>query len=102
MVLLKDHEEHLDRLPLKRQVHLAADVARVAAAIRTVFAPQRINYECLGNAEPHVHWHVIPRHADDPQPKATIWVRPHEEREVRASDAEREDRVRRLRAVLGT
>lgn len=100
VLLLKTHEEHLDRLPPERQQRLAADLARVAAAVRAVFAPRRINYECLGNVQPHVHWHVIPRHADDPQPDAAVWVRPAAERERRASVVERDHRVARLRAAL--
>jgi diadenosine tetraphosphate (Ap4A) HIT family hydrolase len=33
----------------------------------------RINYECLGNQVAHVHWHVIPRHASDPDPRNAVW-----------------------------
>ena len=101
VLLLKDHEEHLDLLPLARQERLARDLARMAAAVRAAFRPRRLNYECLGNVQPHVHWHVIPRHGDDPQPDAAVWVRPAAEREARVSDAERDERVGRLREALG-
>ena len=101
ILLLKTHEEHLDRLPVARQERLAGDLARVATAVREVFRPKRLNYECLGNVQPHVHWHVIPRHADDPQPDAAVWVRPAVEREAGIPDAERDERVRKLRKALG-
>ena len=101
ILLLKTHEEHLDRLPAERQMRLAGDLARLASAVRTVFDPKRLNYECLGNVQPHVHWHVIPRHEDDPQPDAAVWVRPAAEREAGISDAERDERVRKLRSALG-
>jgi diadenosine tetraphosphate (Ap4A) HIT family hydrolase len=78
--VLREHVEHLDDLPLDAQREVFDEVARVARAIRRVFptsgaggAPPRINYECLGNVTPHVHWHVIPRHASDPTPRATVW-----------------------------
>lgn len=28
----------------------------------------------LGNAEPHLHWHLFPRHADDPRPGGPPWL----------------------------
>ncbi len=99
-LLLKDHHEHLADLPIERQTRLFTDVARVARAIRVVTAPRRLNYECLGNVLAHVHWHIIPRHADDPQPHDTIWVRPAEERTDRGDPAARADLVTRLRAAL--
>lgn len=83
VVVLKDHAEHLAALPVARQVRLWEDVAQVAAAITRAFSPRRINYECLGNVVGHVHWHVIPRYAEpiDPDPRATVWVRPATERD---------------------
>ena len=80
VLVLKEHAEHLADLPVDRQRRVFGEVARVAAAIRAVFpasgpggGPPRINYECLGNVVAHVHWHVIPRHADDPTPRAPVW-----------------------------
>jgi len=73
VLLLKEHVEHLAELPVARQARVFEDVARVAAAQRKVFGPVRINYECLGNQVAHVHWHVIPRHADDPDPRNPVW-----------------------------
>ncbi len=78
VLLLKNHAEHLADLDGARQQRLWGEVARVADAVRAAVNPARINYECLGNVVPHVHWHVIPRFAPplDPDPRATVWVRP--------------------------
>lgn len=80
VLVLREHAEHLGELSIERQKRIFGDVARVAGAIRSEFAttgagggPVRINYECLGNQAAHVHWHVIPRHADDPDPRNAIW-----------------------------
>lgn len=73
VLVLKEHVEHLAEMPVERQTRLFGEVARVAAAVRLVVGPVRINYECLGNVVGHVHWHVVPRHADDPTPRATVW-----------------------------
>lgn len=80
VLLVKEHVEHLAELTRERQGRVFDDVARVAGAIRAVFpasgrggGPPRINYECLGNVAAHVHWHVIPRHGDDPAPAGPVW-----------------------------
>lgn len=80
VLILKGHEEHVAALSEARRGAMWADVCDVAAAIRRVFprsgaggGPPRINYECLGNLVPHIHWHVIPRHGDDPEPTNAVW-----------------------------
>ena len=101
ILLLKDHHEHVDTLPVERQRRLWDDVTRVAAALRRETAPLRINVACLGNFVPHVHWHVIPRYADDPEPANPIWVRPLSERRVRLGVDDREALIGALRRALG-
>lgn len=73
VLFLKEHAEHLADLPPADQARVFEDAVRVAGALRRVFGPVRINYECLGNLVPHVHWHVIPRHPDDPDPHKPVW-----------------------------
>jgi diadenosine tetraphosphate (Ap4A) HIT family hydrolase len=101
ILYLKDHEEDLTALSFDRQGRLWDDVARVAAALRRQLAPERINYACLGNMLRHIHWHVTPRYADDPEPQHPIWVRPLAERRLVLPGAERVELVKRLRAALG-
>lgn len=100
ILLLKDHAEHLADLPVDRQTNLFADVAHAAAAVRHAFAPVRINYECLGNGLPHIHWHVIPRYAWDPQPGWPVWVRPVEERAVGVEPDRLRTLVTRMQSTL--
>jgi diadenosine tetraphosphate (Ap4A) HIT family hydrolase len=56
-------------------------MALVAEAMFRAFRPAKLNYELLGNTEPHLHWHLIPRYRDDPKPKIPVWENP----EFRAS-----------------
>ena len=102
ILLLKDHCEHLAELPIERQLRLFNDVAHVAAALRAEFEPVRINYECLGNLMHHIHWHVIPRYADDPDPLRPIWLRPEEELQVGVGPSRLETLVERMRKALDT
>jgi diadenosine tetraphosphate (Ap4A) HIT family hydrolase len=100
VLVLKEHAEHLADLPLSRQAQIFSEVSRVAAAIRRVFGPIRINYECLGNVVGHVHWHVIPRHADDPSPRTTVWTWDPALRRGSTSDLDRTNLRERLRQEL--
>lgn len=40
----------------------------VGRAIERAFGPVKLNYDLLGNSVPHLHFHVVPRYADDPRP----------------------------------
>jgi diadenosine tetraphosphate (Ap4A) HIT family hydrolase len=33
-----------------------------------------MNYELLGNQVPHLHWHLFPRYADDPDRLKPVWL----------------------------
>ena len=101
ILYLKDHEEQLPALSLDRQARLWDDVARVADALTKEVAPLRLNYACLGNLLHHLHWHVIPRYAEDPEVQHPIWVRPLSERKVALAVDARHDLLSRLQKRLG-
>jgi diadenosine tetraphosphate (Ap4A) HIT family hydrolase len=48
-------------------------VYAVESALRARLTPSKMNLASLGNATPHVHWHVIPRFADDSHFPQPIW-----------------------------
>ncbi len=98
-LFFKDHREHLHELDRHVQARLWEDVMDVSDAIVRAFRPTRLNYENLGNVVGHVHWHVIPRYLapQDPDPGATVWVRPDAERDCGVSDEQRFEFIERLR-----
>jgi diadenosine tetraphosphate (Ap4A) HIT family hydrolase len=49
------------------------EVMRAAEAINDTFQPAKMNFSCYSNAEPHVHWHIVPRYDDDPHPGRNPW-----------------------------
>jgi diadenosine tetraphosphate (Ap4A) HIT family hydrolase len=65
--------EMTDLTPPDRQQFMAA-VFAVEAALRASIAPFKLNLASLGNLTPHLHWHVIPRFADDPAFPKPIWA----------------------------
>jgi diadenosine tetraphosphate (Ap4A) HIT family hydrolase len=52
------------------------EMARVAEATFRAFNPRKLNYELLGNSVAHLHWHLFPRYADDPNPQWPVWNNP--------------------------
>lgn len=100
-LVLRRHVEHLGELSIVEQGQVFEEVAAVGGAIRAVYGGVRLNYECLGNVCPHVHWHVVPRHGNDPTPRATVWGWPARELAGEATRAERETLAARLRGAMG-
>jgi len=68
------HVAEFSDLDAAQQRHLMQVVATVERVMRRVMTPQKINLASLGNQVPHVHWHVIPRYADDAHFPAPIWA----------------------------
>lgn len=56
----------LNALPPESRVHFLSDMAMLGDALLDVTGAARINYEMLGNLEPALHAHVIPRYDDEP------------------------------------
>jgi diadenosine tetraphosphate (Ap4A) HIT family hydrolase len=75
-------------------------MASVAQAVFEAFKPRKLNYELLGNGAPHLHWHLFPRHADDPRPKGPVWEDEEFLRLVHAGAQEEPEQVEALKARL--
>lgn len=77
-VILREHATELFHLTPAIRTALLEDVCRAAEALERAFRPTKINYAVLGNQSPHIHWHLIPRHAGDPAWPRPVWSHPHE------------------------
>lgn len=56
----------LNDLDEEGRVAFLRDMARLGDAILGVTGAARVNYEILGNSEPELHAHVIPRYRTEP------------------------------------
>ena len=75
-VILNRHaKEMADLSPTERQ-QLMRVVFAVEQTLTRLMHPDKINLASLGNVVPHVHWHVIPRFADDAHFPQPIWATP--------------------------
>lgn len=73
-VIWKQHVKEMTDLTLAEQQHLFHWVMLTEQALREVMQPTKINLASLGNVVPHLHWHVIPRFADDAHFPSPIWA----------------------------
>ena len=98
-VILKRHAREMSDLEPAERDGLMAVVFAVEAAVRETMQPDKMNLASLGNMTPHVHWHVIPRYADDRHFPGPVWAQPRRER---SPSPQREERAARLAAALAS
>ncbi|MDP1923276.1 MAG: HIT family protein [Thiobacillus sp.] len=72
-VILNTHVKEMTDLPPIKQAAVMRVVFAAEAVLREVMQPDKINLASLGNVVPHLHWHVIPRFADDPHFPNPVW-----------------------------
>lgn len=72
-VIWTEHVREMSDLDGAQQNLLMAVVFAVEGVVRQLFNPDKINLASFGNMVPHVHWHIIPRWADDPHFPQPIW-----------------------------
>lgn len=73
-VIWNDHMKEMTDLPVVDRSTLMAAVCKVESIVRAVMQPEKINLASLGNMTPHLHWHVIPRYADDAHFPSPVWA----------------------------
>ncbi|HKV55330.1 MAG TPA: HIT family protein [Candidatus Binataceae bacterium] len=100
VLFAKRHVTELHAMPRGEAHELLDELLAVGRSLAEILKPLKLNYECLGNQEPHVHWHVFPRYAEDPLRQAPIWVRPEAERKVSLEDSARRQLIAGIRAEL--
>lgn len=102
ILFAKDHATELYLMPADSARTLFDEVRLTAEAIATVVKPWKMNYECLGNSVPHVHWHLFPRQANeaDDLKRGPIWLRPESERKVLLDENDRRALIASLRKEL--
>ncbi|KGF79095.1 histidine triad (HIT) protein [Massilia sp. JS1662] len=76
-VIWKDHVREVSDLADADRLLLNDAVYKLELAVREVMQPLKVNVASLGNVVPHLHWHVIPRYADDAHFPAPVWAQAH-------------------------
>lgn len=61
LFLCKKHETELFHLDNEFCTKFMQEMVGVANAIKKAFHAEKMNYECLGQGDAHLHWHLTPR-----------------------------------------
>ncbi len=75
-VILNRHVREMTDLDPVARERLMNVVFAAETAVRRAMRPDKINLASLGNMVPHLHWHDIPRFADDRHFPNSIWGEP--------------------------
>ena len=100
VMLAKRHATELFLMPTDEARALLDDMRLAAEGIAAATRPWKINYECLGNQEAHVHWHLFPRYESDELRSSPVWVRAESERKVSLPGPERAALLAALREQI--
>lgn len=73
LFLSKIHAEELHQLETTTMKKFLVEMAQVSSAVYNAFKPHKLNYELLGNGDPHLHWHIFPRYRSDPGLTSPVW-----------------------------
>ncbi|UXA15872.1 diadenosine tetraphosphatase (plasmid) [Mycobacterium sp. SMC-8] len=65
IVSLNEHVEHFDQADADVMASFIADLQVASVVLRKMGDVDRVNVAILGNKDPHVHAHVIPRRVTD-------------------------------------
>lgn len=75
-VIWTGHVREMTDLEVLDRILLMDAVWQTEITVREVMQPDKVNLAALGNVVPHLHWHVIPRYADDMQYPGPVWAQP--------------------------
>jgi diadenosine tetraphosphate (Ap4A) HIT family hydrolase len=92
VLVARRHATELSQLTDAERRGYLEEMCRLAAVIAKCFQPHKLNYELLGNQVGHLHWHLFPRYADDPDRLRPVWF---------ALDRAEHDEGERLRLQTG-
>jgi diadenosine tetraphosphate (Ap4A) HIT family hydrolase len=99
LLMFDDHVEHLEDVSPEQACAFLEDARAAARAIKLTARSPRVNYAVLGNTQPHLHWHLIPRQPrSEPAPQRPPWEDPRPLEPLGADDVTRF--LERLRDAL--
>lgn len=103
LFLAKDHLAELFDLPMDIRLEFLKEMSIMAEAVAKAFGADKMNYELLGNADSHLHWHLFPRREGDINVPGPVWMLPKEimfAEENKIGGEKLERMVRQLREKL--
>jgi len=107
VLVARQHATELSQLDASVRRQFLDEMCLLAQAIERAFQPKKLNYEMLGNQVPHLHWHLFPRSAHDPEALQPVWLAleraksdPAEDKRLKTGPMAPADTIAALRAQL--
>jgi len=93
--------ESINALDGQGRSQFLCDMARVGDALLEVTGAYRINYAILGNSEPVLHAHIVPRYVDEPEEylHGLPWSYPQKQMDANGFDVDRDHEL--MQAIAG-
>lgn len=98
VVVFQHHATELFHLAPTERIQLMEEVNLIAKTLAQTYQARKVNYELLGNQLPHIHWHLIPRLATDPNPLEPVWKIKH--KPVLLSEHTLQNALQRLKQAI--
>jgi diadenosine tetraphosphate (Ap4A) HIT family hydrolase len=77
LLALREHFDEFEAISTEIAAAFALDIQKSGRAVKQAAGARRVNFAILGNEEPHVHAHIIPRAREgDPIPNRPPWEHP--------------------------
>jgi diadenosine tetraphosphate (Ap4A) HIT family hydrolase len=97
--LCKVDVRELHLLEKNFKIKFLNEMSLVYEAVYNAFNPIKVNCELLGNSDPHVHWHIVPRYGTDSFPWGPAWLT--DDKLLRADEAKpSEEELESLKSKL--
>lgn len=103
LFLCKYHVSELFTLEPSVQSLFMEEMVIVAKAVKKAFSADKMNYECLGNGDAHLHWHLFPRRNNDTPQSGPVWWVPYElmnDKKYQLDDNQLNEQIKKLQNVL--
>lgn len=100
VLVLKTHVCELHHLPAALATAHFTELMAATRALVAGFSPHKMNHACLGNRDPHLHWHLFPRQLSDPDHLTQPWLRASVFNQHRTDDATARELAVRVREHL--
>ncbi|NMM94450.1 HIT family protein [Bifidobacterium oedipodis] len=98
IVASKHHVAEMVELTVEERAAFIEDVNHVAEAVHAVFHPDRVNYGAYNDTGHHLHFHLVPKYADDEfEWGSTFAMNPNR---VHLTDAEYDELAKAIVAAL--
>ena len=72
----KKHVGDITELTAEERSLYFEDIAKISRALQSIFKPQKINYGAYGDTGHHLHFHLVPKYADEFEWGGTFQMNP--------------------------